>query len=93
MDYSGRASRPPESYRDDVLEFLQQQGATCDNVLGSDDPDALYSRLDLASIPAVYVYDRQGNLRKRFDNEDPNRDEFTYEKDVLPFVNQLLAEK
>ncbi len=93
LDYSGRASRPPESYRDKVLEFLAQQGATFDNLLGTDDPDALHDRLDLAAIPAVYVYDKTGKLRKRFDNEDPNREEFTYEKDVTPLVEALLAEK
>ncbi len=93
LDYSGRASRPPETYRDKVLAFLKQQGATFDNLLGTDDPDALHERLDLAAIPAVYVYDKNGELRKRFDNEDPNREEFTYEKDVIPFVEELLAEE
>ncbi|MGE0373963.1 MAG: TlpA family protein disulfide reductase [Planctomycetaceae bacterium] len=92
MDYSGRASRPPESYRDNVLEFLIEQEATCANFLGTDDPDALHERLQLAAIPAVYVYDRKGKLRKRFDNEDPDREEFTYETDVIPFVEELLAE-
>lgn len=92
MDYSGRASKPPESYREKVTEFLQEQGATFDNILGNDDPDALYERLQLASIPAVYVYDREGTLLKRFDNEDPDAEEFTYEANVLPFVNELLAQ-
>ncbi len=93
LDYSGRASRPPESYRDKVLAFLKQQDATFDNLLGTDDPDALHLRLDLAAIPAVYVYDKTGKLRKRFDNEDPDREEFTYEKDVIPLVEELLAEE
>ncbi len=92
MDYAGRASKPPESYREKVLEFLQSQGAAFDNILGSDDPDTLYERLKLASIPAVYVYDRQGTLLNRFDNEDPNAPEFTYEQDILPYVNEILAE-
>lgn len=93
LDFSGRASRPPESYRDVVLKFLVEQGATFPNFLSTDDPDALHERLELAAIPAVYVYDRQGELRKRFDNEDPGQGEFTYEADVIPFVEQLLAEQ
>ena len=91
MDYSGRASKPPESYREKVTEFLQSQGATFDNLLGNDDPDTLYEQLELASIPAVYVYDRDGKLLRRFDNENPDAEEFTYEGDVLPFVKELLA--
>lgn len=91
MDYAGRASKPPETYHEKVMEFLQSQGATFDNILGSDDPDTLYQTLELAAIPAVYVYDREGNLLKRFDNEDPEAEEFTYEGDVLPFVKELLT--
>lgn len=89
-DYTGRASKPPESYREQVLEYLTQQGATFLNVLGTDDPDELSERLKLPPIPAVYVYDQQGKLSTRFDNTDRDREEFTYEKDVIPFVRQLL---
>jgi len=93
LDYSGRVSRPPETYRDQVLEFLREQDATFDNILGTEESDVvLNEKLHLAAPPAVHVYDREGNLRKRFDNEDPAREEFTYEKDVIPFVEQLLAE-
>lgn len=93
LDYSGRASRPPETYRDEVLQFLREQGATFDNILGTEPSDVvLIEKLELAAPPAVYVYDREGNLRKRFDNEDPAGEEFTYEGDVIPFVEQLLDE-
>jgi thiol-disulfide isomerase/thioredoxin len=92
MDYSGRADRPPEFYRDKVHSFLAEQHAEFQNVLSIDDPDALHARLKLAAIPAVYVYDSSGTLRQRFDNEDPDRDEFTYDKDVIPLVLSLLAE-
>ncbi len=92
MDYAGRQSKPPETYVEKVLEFLLSEGAEFENILGNDDPDVLYERLKLAAIPAVYVYNRDGTLAKRFDNEDPNAPEFTYEQDILPFVNELLAE-
>src|SRR5690606_3001004 len=35
LDYSGRKSRPPATYREPVLEFLKQQRATIDNVLST----------------------------------------------------------
>jgi thiol-disulfide isomerase/thioredoxin len=93
LDYSGRKSRPPHTYRDSVLEFLkQQQASTIDNVLSTDDPDELEARLKLAPIPLVWVYDRDGKLRRTFDNGDLEGEEFTYEKDVVPFVESLLSE-
>lgn len=92
LDYSGRKSRPPETYREPVLEFLQQQRATIDNVLSTDDPDELEQRLKLAPIPLVWVYDRDGQRQRAFDNGDLEGEEFTYEKDVVPFVESLLSE-
>jgi thiol-disulfide isomerase/thioredoxin len=92
LDYSGRKSRPPQTYREPVLEFLKAQQATIDNVLSTDDPDELGQRLELAPIPLVWVYDREGKLRRTFDNGDLEGEEFTYEKDVVPFVESLLSE-
>lgn len=92
LDYSGRKSRPPESYRDSVLEFLNEQDATIDNVLSTDDPDELEKRLELAPIPLVWVLDRDGERLRVFDNADLEGEEFTYEADVVPFVESLLAE-
>jgi thiol-disulfide isomerase/thioredoxin len=86
-DYDGIPSKPPESYRGRVLEFLTQQRATFENVLCS---DYVYDVLGIGSIPAVYVYDRSGQQVKVF--ADPaDGQEFTYEKDIRPFVQSLLA--
>jgi thiol-disulfide isomerase/thioredoxin len=92
FDYEGIGR--PEEQREAVLKFLREQGATFDNVLSSDDSDTLYRKFKLASIPAVFVYDRQGNLRKRFDNERIKReaDAFTY-TDVESLVEELLKDK
>jgi thiol-disulfide isomerase/thioredoxin len=92
LDYSGRKSRPPESYRNSVLGFLREQQATIDNVLSTDDPDELERRLELAPIPLVWVFDSAGERRRTFDNGDLEGQEFTYEKDVVPFVESLLSE-
>lgn len=92
LDYTGRKSRPPESYRDAVLGFLREQEAAIDNVLSVDDPDELEKRLALPPIPLVWVIDREGKRRREFDNADLNGEEFTYSNDVVPFVETLLAE-
>ncbi len=76
-----------------MRKFLERQGATFENVLAGEESDALYRKFHLASVPAVFVYDRSGKLRKRFDNEQAagDADVFTYEQ-VDHFVAQLLAE-
>lgn len=92
-DFVGIKSKPPESYRDAVLEFLTKQNATFPNVLLNVDSDTLFAKIELASIPAVYVFGRDGKVAKRFDNDNAKpKEEFTYTKDVMPFVEKLLSE-
>ena len=93
LDYSGRKSRPPEIYREPVLEFLTEQGARFDNVLSTDDPDELQQRLELPPIPLVWVYDQNGKRRESFHNADRGGEEFTYADHVKPFVQSLVDEK
>ncbi len=92
-DYAGIKSKPPESYRDRVLEFLTKQNATFTNVLLNVESDVLFEKIELASIPAVYVFGADGKVAKRFDNDNakPGED-FTYTKDIVPFVEKLLSE-
>ena len=61
-------------------------------MLSNVDADLVSDDLEL-SIPAVYVYGRDGKLVKRFDNDEElyGDDGFTYEKHVTPLVEQLLA--
>jgi hypothetical protein len=44
----------------------------------------------LASIPAVLVFDGEGNLTKVFVDAGESAG-FTYEKDVVPFVEKLIG--
>jgi hypothetical protein len=75
------------------LAFLQEKQATFDNVLSSLESDALYAKLEIPSIPAVFVFDRDGRLHRRFDNRHASRNggPFSYEQ-VSAVVNELLAE-
>lgn len=91
-DFVGIQGKPPESYKDQVLEFLTRQKATFPNVLLNVESDALFEKLELASNPAVFVFGKDGKLAKRFDNDNAkNGEEFTYQKDVLPFVEKAMS--
>ncbi len=92
FDYEGIDS--PEDQVPRVRQFLESQDATFDNLLSSEESDVLYRKFDLAAVPAVFVYDQAGKLRKRFDNEQAKTPEetFTYEQ-VKALVKELLAEQ
>ncbi|HTI50167.1 MAG TPA: TlpA disulfide reductase family protein [Planctomycetaceae bacterium] len=93
-DYAGIKSKPPEFYKERVLKFLTRQEATFQNILANVPSDELFDKMQLSSIPAVYVFGRDGKLVKRFDNEkaQTEEDNFTYE-DVTKLVEGLLAGK
>ncbi|HUO85657.1 MAG TPA: TlpA disulfide reductase family protein [Thermoanaerobaculia bacterium] len=56
-----------------VQTFLEQQDARLPNYLMDEIiPDA-FEKLDLLGIPAVLIYDRDGQLRHRLTGDDPNR--------------------
>jgi thiol-disulfide isomerase/thioredoxin len=93
LNYDGSADAPPESHRDNVLKFLTKQKADFRNIICSDSDEKMYDTLDLGSIPAIYVYNEQGELHKRFDNDSGEYGEegFTYEQHVIPLVEQLIG--
>ena len=92
-DFAGIKGMPPESYKEQVLEFLTKQEAQFPNVLLNVESDALFEKLDLASNPAVYVFGKDGQIAKRFDNDNAKKGEdFTYDKDIVPFVEKLMKE-
>lgn len=92
FDYNGLGS--VDDVKGDVLEFLREQGATFDNVISSEADEELSKKFGFAAIPVVYVYDQEGNLAKRFDNENAEKEEdlFTYE-DVSALVEELLKKQ
>ena len=77
-----------ETYREPVLTFLKEKHATIENYLLSDDDTAVYAKLKIASIPAVYVYGADGKLKQRFDESSGKP--FSYEKDINPLVEELV---
>ena len=92
-DYAGAKDEPPQTFRKKVQEFLTAQGADLFNVLSSDPNEEFYTKVRLGGPPAVFVYDRDGKLAKRFDNSHvPKTPEFTYKNDVAPLVERLVAQ-
>lgn len=87
FDYEGLGK--PEDVLPDVEKFLREQRAAFANVVATD-PDAVYAKYQFPSIPAVFVFDREGKLLKRFDNSDPKQPPFSYAA-VEKLVDELLA--
>ena len=91
-DYEGLENEPPQSKIRPVMKFLLSTKATFTNVLLSDPDLDVYESIGLAAIPAVYVYDTQGKLAKRFDNDSGEYGDegFTYEDHIVPLIEKLI---
>ena len=93
VDYVGIRSKPAEFYRERVATFLTKQEATFSNILCTVESDKVFEKLELSSIPAVYVFNAEGKEVKRFDDsllEDGEEEAFTYKADINPFVKSLV---
>ena len=93
-DYEGLEEEPPESKKPSVMKFLKSTKATCTNLLLSDADVDVYDKIELAAIPAVYVYDAAGRMVKRFDNDSGEYGDegFTYKDHIVPLVEKLIGE-
>lgn len=96
VDYLGIKSKPPEYYRERVELVLKKCEVDVRNYLCTTDVDTVFNELELASIPAVYVYGTDGILAQRFDSsmlseDSVDEEPFSYEADVVPLVERLVA--
>ncbi len=94
VNYYGGKGTAPEDDRADVLRFLELQSAMMPNFLSSDPDSQVLEEISTVAIPAALVYDQQGNLRQVFNNDTDTYgpEGFSYEADVVPLVEELLAE-
>lgn len=93
VDYVGIKNKPADYYRPRVETFLKKQNADFVNILCTDVSDQFFAAQELSSIPAVYVFGKDGKLAKRFDDsllQEGREEAFTYEADITPFVKGLL---
>lgn len=90
-DYDGIEGKPPAYYRPGVEEFLKgQEGADCfEHVLLADPLLDFMDAAKLNSTPAMFLYDRNGKLVRRFENDGSENDEFTIHE-VAGAVQELL---
>ncbi len=60
-------------------KFLQEKKAVFTNVLLDENYGDGFDKLDINTIPAVFLFDPDGKEVKRFTMDDPNH-QFTYEQ-------------
>ena len=93
-DFIGAKNKPVDYYRERVLKALTEMKAeTIVNLISTVPADELFQQMDLDSIPAVYVFDREGQVSKRFDNRTPvgdGQEGISYEKQIDPLVAELV---
>lgn len=65
--------------RMEALKFLQEKKATFTNFLLDEAQDVGFDKLNVSSIPAVFLYGPDGKEVKRFTGDDPNH-QFTYDQ-------------
>lgn len=92
LDYAGSDGQVPDDVKEQVLEFLQTKTATMMNFIASEGDEAIMKQVDVASIPAALVYDREGKLHKVFKNDHNEYGDkgFNYVEHITPLVQQLL---
>ena len=78
----------------EALDFLKEQNAVMTNVLCTTDTDTLYDEiLKVGSVPAIFVYGRDGAIARTFTGANPDGGEYTYAGHITPFVRDLVSQK
>lgn len=92
FDYEGIGS--PDEVVPRVEGFLRDVGAgRLVNLVAREDADALYQKMDLVSVPAVFIWKPDGSLARKFDDDMASKElgrPFTYE-DVTAAVEACLV--
>ena len=77
-----------------VEGFLREVGAgAIVNLVAREDADTLYQKMDLLSVPAVFVWNADGSLARKFDDEMAAQElgrPFTYD-DIAAAVEACLT--
>lgn len=76
-----------------AYSFLRQQKATFANYRCAESGGEWSAKFKIKSIPAVFVYNREGKLARKFPADGKKDERFDYEHDVAPLVRKLLKEK
>ncbi len=94
VDYIGQKSKPMESYLPKVAGFLEKQKSTSViNLISAEADSDVFEKLEIASIPMVMLFDREGKLVKKFTESNSGEDGLTYEADIIPAIEAALSGK
>lgn len=96
LNYTGAEDDSVEQQQAEADDFLNRINGTETNKVGlvknfisKDSDETVLKNVNSYALPTVIIYDQSGAVSKTF--PDDNSGEFTYEHDVLPHVNELLA--
>jgi thiol-disulfide isomerase/thioredoxin len=89
VDFDGRAAYPAQSYESRIAKFLTTVKATFPNYIAESPSEEVFEAVEIASLPAVLVYDGEGELVARF-SDVTHEGGFSYEHDIHPLVKKLL---
>lgn len=87
LSFDNEGIDPLEEIKPVLLDFLRQQKATFDNVVSTEENTVLYEKMGFSAVPAIFVYDQQGELVKVF--KDSPDGAVSYD-DVKPLVAKLI---
>lgn len=77
-----------------VLKALKNINAVqVRNIVSRDTDEQVYKATKLDSVPAIFVFDRNGKLHKRIDVNSVGGKDVSYEKHVVPVVEKLIEKK
>ena len=94
LDYDDYEFKQPEDARESVMEVLKEKisDPRIENFISADQDATFYEKSHTDSVPIILIYDQSGQLHKQVDiNAVGGKREITYELDVIPVVEQLLA--
>ncbi len=92
LDYEGLKKETPEEHEPEVRQFLERQDADFDNVISTVASDEMSEKLGIATVPAIFVYNQQGELAQTFKTGGADDKPFTY-KEVGETVAGLLKDE
>jgi len=55
-----------EGTQDKVRKFLESKKATFNNFMLDEKPEFWQQKLKIEGVPAIFVFDREGNIAKKF---------------------------
>ena len=93
IDYDNFEFKKPEDAREKVMQVLEKIDARFENFISGDADEEFYKKTKTTGIPTILVYDTAGQLHKIVDVNSVGGRELSYEQDIDPLVETLLAEK